>query len=48
MREGYKGWQLESAIGFEGFVIAKSISGKVLSSETLEEIGIFSEPSCIL
>jgi hypothetical protein len=28
--EGYKGWQLESAIGFEGFVIAKSVSGEIL------------------
>lgn len=27
--EGYKGWLLESAIGFEGFVIAKSIRGEI-------------------
>lgn len=27
--EGYRGWLLDSAIGFEGFVIAKSVTGDV-------------------
>lgn len=27
--EGYRGWHLDSAIGFEGFVIAKAVRGEI-------------------